>query len=72
MPVNWHGEGVEGGLFEVPASSAVMLLVPLEIAGGQDTEPLFLQLPGSDEALFSKARGGRLQVVSKEVFGVAI
>ncbi|XP_030019097.1 cyclin N-terminal domain-containing protein 1 [Sphaeramia orbicularis] len=50
------------GIFEVTASSAVMLWVPLEITGRQDTESLFYGLPGSDEALSPE-----LQVAAKEV-----
>lgn len=58
MPVEgWRGGFPPWGLFEVPASSAVMLWVAVEIAGGQDTEPLFHELPGSDEALSPKPQG---------------
>lgn len=45
------------GIFEVIASSAVMLWVPLEIARRQDTGPLFHGLLGSDEALFPNPQG---------------
>lgn len=59
-------------IFEVIASSAVMLCVPLERARRRDTELLLYGSPGSDEAFFPELQEDNSRWRAKRFWSVRL